>query len=158
MCKGTVLPSFDHNFNTFTKFWITIFWWYTKSLMFLGIKTSTSTPVDPTVRQLIKERHLFGQAKGVVKWCQRNARANTKVLGVCCKMRTHNVYRRTDAVGTKVMLCQPDRVVTGPVHQLYPVECAFIYLFQRNSPTRPSKELQNSKFHGAPIQLRQRSR
>src|SRR6266478_2169909 len=58
-----------------------------------------------------------------------------------------HVHRGTDAEAAEVMLGEPDRVITGPIHDLDPLQRAGIDRGQVDPPLRPAEELQNPEFH-----------
>jgi hypothetical protein len=67
------------------------------------------------------------------------------------KMRAHHIDRRADAVGTEVVFCNPNGIVSILVHYMYSFHGTLIDLFKVAAPSRPAKKLQNPDFHKLPL-------
>src|SRR5271166_3483911 len=113
-------------------------------------KAAPRTPIDPPAREQIEQRHLLGEAQRMVEQRERHRRPDPQPRCARCGQCPDHVHRGTDAEAAEVMLGEPDRVVTGPVHDLDPLQCAGVDCRQIDPPLRPAKELQNTQLHFSP--------
>src|SRR5882757_811966 len=110
-------------------------------------EAAARTPVNPTTRQHVEQRHFLGQSERMVERGQGHRRTDAQAFRARGGQRAQHVYRGADAEGGEMMLGEPYRIEAAAIHDLDALERARIDLFQRPVPAGPAEELQHAYLH-----------
>ena len=110
-------------------------------------KPAAGTPVHPPARQHVQKSHFLGKPKRMVERGQRHRGADPQPPGPSRGKGPHHVDRRTHAEAGEMMLCQPNRVIAGSIHDLDALNRPIIHRGQIDPPLRPTEELQDAELH-----------